>query len=528
MATRTDSSSVAAVDNEVFEFMETLNDETHETLVFRDQERRIDLAVQKTFFQTANKCLMKLKLQPMEVSDATGWDGIQASMDTACAALEKISTHDKNVKGVTGKMKTAFRSLCNKAGAGKAFTQLIPGDMFGSVLGGGLNFILTCMEQTGTHRDSVYKALDRLPRVIEASLGWTTLASQDTDVHQHMAILYTEICLTLDHILHWFVLNSLIAGAKRFLNPSAMNTKLQDRVAQVTLAANDLESKALQALWGKVNSIHDTQGLTHTETIKIEYQLGELAADIKEIKDIKRRLYRRASYEAIQSISQGGIERLLQDVSKRLYLENSQTKLLVSPSISTKDILAEFQYDQALVPQDIKALLRLSRPSNTISPIDANRAHAILWNPRIGVWLSDHAPYLYLLNGGSQEATDATTSFVMAKIAGTLLEQQQHHHHYHQNHQQPGSDSFGMKVIGLAYFCRQHRNYYRDAAASPSELAMSLLLQLIDRYPNFPSATLQDCLDRTDPQDISSICDSLRRLLEELPPTYWSAWWSMG
>ncbi|KAK8135973.1 hypothetical protein PG984_003913 [Apiospora sp. TS-2023a] len=199
------------------------------------------------------------------------------------------------------------------------------------------------------------------------------------------------------------------------------------------------------------------------------------------------------------------MEQLLQDGLKRLYLDNSQRKPLVRPSITAKDILEEFQYDQDLVPQDIRALLRLSRPSNTISPIEANRAHAILWNPRIGVWLSDHAPYLYLLNGGSQEATDATTSFVMAKIAGTLLEQQQHHHH---NHQQSGNDSSGMK----------HRNYYRDAAASPSELAMSLLLQLIDGYPNFSSATLQDCLDRTDPHRIASICDSLRRLLEELSP----------
>ena len=144
----------------------------------------------------------------MEISDATGWDGIQTSMDTACAALEKISTHDKDVKGVTGKKKTVFRSLCNKAGVGKAFTQLIPGDMFGSVLGGGLNFILTCMEQTGKHRDNVYKALERLPRVIKTSLAWTTLANQYTDVHKYIAILYTRICLTLDHILQWFILNS--------------------------------------------------------------------------------------------------------------------------------------------------------------------------------------------------------------------------------------------------------------------------------------------------------------------------------
>lgn len=145
----------------------------------------------------------------MEVSDSSGWEGIQASMDAACEILEKVSSRDKDMKGVTGKTKKAFRSLCNKAGAGKAFTQLIPDDMFGSVIGGGLNVILTCLEKTGMHRANVYKTLEKLPRIIEDSLDWVEIADEDANVHKRMAKLYTEICLTLDNILRWFVLNSL-------------------------------------------------------------------------------------------------------------------------------------------------------------------------------------------------------------------------------------------------------------------------------------------------------------------------------
>lgn len=195
--------------------------------------------VQKSFFQTANKCLEKLKLPPMQVDDPCGWDGILASMETACAALEKVSSQDKDLKGVTGKAKKAFRSLCNKAGAGKTFTQLIPDDMFGSVIGGGLNVILTCMEQTGLHRANVYKALEKLPRIIEDSLDWTSLASQDASVHKRMAKLYTEICLTLDHILHWFVLNSLGKSWTIFLD-TGLVFDIIERQLTVSLATKSL------------------------------------------------------------------------------------------------------------------------------------------------------------------------------------------------------------------------------------------------------------------------------------------------
>ncbi|KAK8058167.1 hypothetical protein PG994_008615 [Apiospora phragmitis] len=505
MATSGSSSLVPIVGyDEVVEFMGKLDGESHETLAFRGQEQGTELdyegiyaeyrEVQKKFFQTANKCLEKLKLPPMEASKANGWNGIQASMDTACAALEKVSSRDKDLQGLTGKAKKAFRSLCNKAGAVKVFTQLIPDDMFGSVVGGGLNIILTCMEQTGMHRANVYKALEKLPRIIEDSLAWTMLATQDPHVHKRMAKLYTEVCLTLDHILHWFVLNSLVAGAKRFLSPSAMNTDLQDRVAEVTLAARDLKSKAVQVMWGRQEKgMRDTQELAYMQTAKTHHKLDELAA---EVKDIKRLAPRYVSYDAIQTMVQGSLELLLQDDMKP------------SQSITVKDILEEFQYEQVLIPHDIEALLRLSLPSNNVVPIETNRAHAVQRNPRIRIWLSDDAPYLYLLNGGSQVTADASTSFVMAKIASTLLQQQKQ--------QKLKKDSSAMKLIVLAYFCGQHPSFYRDTAASPSELAMSLLLQLIDQYPGFPSVTLQDCLDRTEPEEISSICGSLRHLLEEL------------
>ncbi|KAK2042622.1 hypothetical protein LZ31DRAFT_543175 [Colletotrichum somersetense] len=52
---------------------------------------------------------------------------------------------------------------------------------------------------------------------------------------------------------------------------------------------------------------------------------------------------------------------------------------------------------------------------------------------------------------------------------------------------------------------------------NPSELAMSLLLQLVDRFREFDSGNLQKCMDKLDPNSISSICRSFRFLVKRLP-----------
>jgi hypothetical protein len=95
-------------------------------------------------------------------------------------------------------------------------------------------------------------------------------------------------------------------------------------------------------------------------------------------------------------------------------------------------------------------------------------------------------------------------SFVSAKIVQSLLVQDV----------KPNSS---MMLITLAYFCGRHWDYRRDEAGSPDELAMSLLLQLIDQYQDFEPQHLQECLDKAVPNDVAGICDALQFLLNQLP-----------
>lgn len=129
---------------------------------------------------------------------------------------------------------------------------------------------------------------------------------------------------------------------------------------------------------------------------------------------------------------------------------------------------------------------------------------AIQDNPRIKAWLSLDSPSLLLINGNSTSHLDLSTSFFSAKIMNTLME------HFSQPLE-------NIEIIPLAYFCGQHQHYYTEVAASPTELAMSLLLQLINSHRDFEPDVLQKCLKKTNYDDLGSILNSLERLLDSLP-----------
>lgn len=122
-------------------------------------------------------------------------------------------------------------------------------------------------------------------------------------------------------------------------------------------------------------------------------------------------------------------------------------------------------FEPDLVPRDVEDLLR--QGTTTLhQKVQSNRLQAIQGNPRVRAWLSLDSPSLLLVNGSSTSHLDLSTSFFSAKIMDTLVQQASQPHK-------------NIEIIPLAYFCGQHKNYSKDAAAHPAELAMSLLLQLV-------------------------------------------------
>jgi hypothetical protein len=174
------------------------------------------------------------------------------------------------------------------------------------------------------------------------------------------------------------------------------------------------------------------------------------------------------------------------------------------PDIDPERMLAHFLYDRGLVPGDCakleKRMNRLRRTSH-----DASRLIALQSNPRLRAWLTIDEPSLLLLNGRADPRPDSEVSLFTSKLYQQLIA--------HQTGQNPD----GACIIPLGFFCGQHCDWQFDSNGNPEELAMSLLLQIIDigRGAVDPAA-LQECYEHLRPGDIASILSMIEALISSL------------
>jgi hypothetical protein len=79
-------------------------------------------------------------------------------------------------------------------------------------------------------------------------------------------------------------------------------------------------------------------------------------------------------------------------------------------------------------------------------------------------------------------------------------------------------------VLTAAFFCGLHRSPLHDVHAQPSEMALSLLLQVIEQSTfsdgvHVPDGEIQTCRENIDPEDVNSVMAVFERLVTQgLPP----------
>ena len=102
------------------------------------------------------------------------------------------------------------------------------------------------------------------------------------------------------------LIKCLVAGAKRLLNPSSFSASLNDRMAQVNLAAKELKARGTQVMWRQMKDMSATQKWMACENVKLRGQLEGIE------QDIRRLVQRSASYENIEIMMQEKLQSLLQ------------------------------------------------------------------------------------------------------------------------------------------------------------------------------------------------------------------------
>ncbi|RSL48874.1 hypothetical protein CEP54_012701 [Fusarium duplospermum] len=478
---------------------------TETTPLDLDDIYRTCLNAQNSLVIKANELCAKRNLPFLDLTTACSWADVEESVLVTCKVLENLSLKDKTITpGFTGKLKKAFRSLCSNAGAGTTLANLVPTESYLSVLCGGLKIIFKALEESSHYRQEVYNALEELPFILNDNAALLEIHTQDEELHRRVASLYTAIYRLMEVIISWFLKPSLVTGTKMFINPSGFGDKLKDSLATVKNAAQRFAARiaimAAEEQRALTQQNYTMMYMHGQHSRRVTAELGELR---EELRDSSRShlifLDKLTEFFQLQG----------REIIDRKGLEIRQSSPRDTPSRMTiENVLDENLYDPELVPTDCENVLKLRNMPGY--DLDEDLVITIKSHPRFVSWLTLNQSSLLFVDTRSQNPTcSLELPIVSAEVYRDIVD--------FSNLCLGGEDGTMTDLICLSFFCSQHRDFKKDPDASPAELAMSLLLQLVDNYRDFDPHHLELAFDELDQTSAESICFALETLISQLP-----------
>jgi hypothetical protein len=412
-------------------------------------------------------------------------------------------------------MKQAFRKLCSNAGAGTTLTNLVPTDSYCSVLCGGLKIIFKALEETGRYREEVYNALEELPFILNDHASLVELHVTDEDLHRRVAAIYAAIYGLLEVIVDWFLKPSFgellpsftlryhlltpclpVTGVKMFSNPTGVSEKLKNRMATVKVAAQRFAARVT------ILSAERQEGLAQ-QNFTIMYGLDNHSQQVMaEFRDIKSRLL------VLDKLTQFFDETAKAEIERQKFRSQiDKMPRIQKHEVSIEDVLMKWLYEPDLVHKDCTNILRLQHLPGY--EIDQDLIATIKFHPRFQSCLTLDESSILLIDTRSDNPTGSLEIPVVAAETFHRLQS------FIDTHNKETHDD-AARIISLAFFTSQHKDVSKDVNASPNELAMSLLLQLLDHYRDFDTDDLDIVEKEVDPGDIDTILYVFEVLLERL------------
>ncbi|KAK8129307.1 hypothetical protein PG999_001687 [Apiospora kogelbergensis] len=441
-----------------------------------------------------------MKAAPLNRNTADDWEDVAIVLKSSCDNIQQTSSRNNtSINNIAKRLRTSFDSLCKHAGAGETFVSLIPNDQFGfaSVLCGGLKTVFLAMKNTHEHREQVYKAIEDLPYIICDNAVSLEDVIEDEDLHKRAAALHVAVFKVIRRILRWSISGSFVTALKFVANPQRPLSELREDLAEVKVKANRFQQRALI-----ISQSHQRESLRlHCLSAQAEEGRDAVIQTMqRDIQGLSAKISRLCQLEWIYMRSQGAATATYETKSLP---RRRQPKLLLEPEVYT--ILEKLKYERGLVSQDCEVFQRSGRQSNLT--MDLGRMFAIESTFRIQAWLTIDESSMLLVNGRSESRRSPELSILSARIIDRLLE----------SHRTGEPSRNGMVIVPLAFFCSQHRDRKRDPYSNPSELAMSLLLQLIEQHhEGIKSSLIRECHAQLEPTSMISICYWLRKMIADL------------
>lgn len=300
-----------------------------------------------------------------------------------------------------------------------------------------------------------------------------------------------------------------VTAMKFILNPNRLGERLKESTAEVNLKAKDFCKRAMILSLQLQDKSIQLQCWSHFNQINMGRNVEHLLASTSSIYQM---LYRMETLQLLDPVSQSITEEIatrqheIDDTCKVASRLQTNPKRRKMPKRHARTYLInffeDFHYDQRLVFQDCHSLTSLWWLPSVEETVETYLT-AMQCSFRMRVFLTADEPSLLAVMGHCDPQPDSEISLLTAKIVDRLF------FVIHARH-------VGEKlaIIPLAFFCGRHR---RDRYTNPTEVALSLLMQLIDRYRDYIDLEFLDrCRASMEPTDIQSVCCALRELIESL------------
>ncbi|VUC25855.1 unnamed protein product [Clonostachys rosea] len=357
--------------------------------------------------------------------------------------------------------------------------------------------------------------LEGLPGILNRPTSFIDVLGVDEEFHRKTSAVYSCLLKLLRVSLKLFLgsRNSDQGGTD-----SSKLEKLVDRVATLKIRAKKLHTYASSVSYLKLKELQVLQernlvvsSLSLRAQDELKQKLDETLQRVMALEGLKEILIddRRRDLEQLQSKAleqpendDADVKEIGQEVSTQMTQESSIDTAICEPSENAKDqgptitqILELLEHDPSVMPRDCSKLLKI-QPLR--AGLKSSRLLYVVNNIRLRAWLEVDESSLLLINGSGDPYPISEVSYITARLVESFIM----------------ISRPARQIIAMAYFCGQHRHMGADIYASPTEMGMNLLCQLIDTgKESFTSEILLDALDGLEPSDMATICDSIDRLL---------------
>ncbi|KAJ9613388.1 hypothetical protein H2200_003330 [Cladophialophora chaetospira] len=185
---------------------------------------------------------------------------------------------------------SCFRSAHKRSKTFTGLLDLVPKDIYGSVISGGFTLILTAVEEHEKFRAAIQKALAEIPRKLSKVQRLSDIPFKPPILHQHADAVLVAIFVVLERIIDWFLKSWL---EKRMSKMKGQGREIQDALdileEKVGAFQNEVEICSIQRL-GRieegVGKVGEGLYVVQTQVTGFEKTLAAIQKEVQKEREI--------------------------------------------------------------------------------------------------------------------------------------------------------------------------------------------------------------------------------------------------